>query len=74
LLPYVCDAAPSKQGKFLPGSRVPILSPDVLRERKPELVLILPWNIAGEVVAEHGYIRSWGGRFHVAVPELREVS
>src|SRR6185312_11746914 len=43
LLPYVCDAAPSKQGKFLPGSHIPILSPEVLKERQPDVVLILPW-------------------------------
>ncbi|MBI3375959.1 MAG: methyltransferase domain-containing protein [Betaproteobacteria bacterium] len=70
LLPYVCDAAPSKQGKYLPGSRIPILPPATLKERRPEMVLILPWNIAGEVVRQHGYIRDWGGRFAVAVPRI----
>ena len=74
LLPYVCDAAPSKQGKFLPGAHLPILHPAVLRERRPDVVLILPWNIAEEVVLEHGYVRGWGGRFVVAVPELRDVA
>lgn len=71
LLPYVCDAAPSKQGKFLPGSHVPILSPDVLRERRPDTVLVLPWNIADEVTRQHGYVRDWGGQFVVAVPRVR---
>jgi SAM-dependent methyltransferase len=71
LLPYVCDAAPSKQGKFLPGSHIPILPPSVLRERRPDMVLILPWNIADEVMAQHGYVREWGGRFAVAVPEMK---
>jgi SAM-dependent methyltransferase len=71
LLPYVCDAAPSKQGKFLPGSHIPILPPSAMRERRPDLVLILPWNIADEVVAEHGYVRDWGAQFVVAVPTLR---
>ena len=71
LLPYVCDAAPSKQGKFLPGTHIPILSPSVLRERQPDVVLILPWNIANEVMSQHGYIREWGGKFAVAVPNLR---
>jgi SAM-dependent methyltransferase len=71
LLSYVCDAAPSKQGKFMPGSRIPILPPAALRERKPDYVIILPWNIAEEVISDHGYIREWGGRFVVAVPELR---
>ncbi|MDR3415432.1 MAG: class I SAM-dependent methyltransferase [Nevskia sp.] len=73
LLPYVCDAAPSKQGKYLPGSRIPILPPSVLRERRPDYVLILPWNIAAEVTAQHSYVREWGGRFVVAVPQLREL-
>jgi len=74
LLPYVCDAAPSKQGRFLPGSHLPILAPTALRERKPDIVLILPWNIAEEVAAQHDYVREWGGRFWVAVPELRLIS
>jgi len=73
LLPFVCDAAPSKQGKFLPGVHIPILAPAALRERRPDVVLILPWNIAAEVVLQHGYVREWGGRFAVAVPELRDV-
>jgi SAM-dependent methyltransferase len=71
LVPFVCDAAPSKQGKFLPGSHIPILPPEALTERKPEVVLILPWNIADEVMRQHDYIRKWGGRFVVAVPEVR---
>jgi len=70
LLSYVCDAAPSKQGCFMPGSHIPILSPDVLRQRKPDVVLILPWNIAQEVVSSHVYVREWGGHFVVAVPQL----
>ena len=73
LLPYVCDASTSKQGKFMPGSRIPIFAPSKLRETRPDYVLILPWNIADEVVTAHGYIREWGGRFVVAVPTLREL-
>jgi hypothetical protein len=73
LLPYVCDAAPSKQGKFLPGSHIPIVSPSVLRERRPDVVLILPWNIAAEIVQQHAYVRDWGGRFAIAVPEMKNV-
>lgn len=71
LLGFVCDAAPSKQGKFLPASHIPILPPEALRERKPGVVLILPWNIADEVARSHAYIAQWGGRFVVAVPEIR---
>ena len=71
LLPYVCDAAHSKQGKFLPGTHIPILSPAALRERQPDYVLILPWNIADEVMSQHGYVQEWDGKFAVAVPDLR---
>ena len=73
LLPYVCDAAPSKQGKFLPGSHIPILSTRALRECKPDIVLVLPWNIANEVLAQHNYVHDWGARFVIAVPELRDI-
>jgi SAM-dependent methyltransferase len=71
LLPYVCDAAPSKQGKFLPGSHIPVLPPAALRENKPDIVLILPWNIADEIIDEHAYMREWGGIFVSAVPEMK---
>jgi len=70
LLPYVCDAAPSKQGKYLPGTHIPIEHPDVLRERKPDIVLILPWNIHAEVTQQMAHIREWGGKFAVAVPSI----
>jgi len=73
LLSYVCDAASSKQGKYMPGSHIPIFSPVILRERQPDVVLILPWNIAEEVVAENLYIREWGGIFVTAVPEVRII-
>ena len=71
LLPFVCDAAPSKQGKFLPGSQIPILAPSVLKKRKPDIVVILPWNIAEELVAQLGYIKEWGGRFASLIPSMR---
>ena len=73
LLEYVCDAGRSKQGKYLPGSRIPILSPMVMRERRPDYIVILPWNIADEVTVEHEYVREWGARFVVAVPALLEL-
>ena len=71
LLPYVCDAAPSKQGKYLPGTHVPILAPDAIRENRPDVVLILPWNIQAEVTEQLSYIREWGGKFAVAVPSIQ---
>jgi len=71
LLPYVCDAAPSKQGKFMPGSHIPIRSPEALRENPPDSVVILPWNIAGEVRTQLADLAETGTRFVTAVPELR---
>lgn len=71
LLPYVCDAAPSKQGKYLPGAHIPIEHPDVLRERRPDVVLILPWNIQVEVAQQMAHVREWGGKFVVAIPSMR---
>jgi hypothetical protein len=71
LLPYVCDAAPAKQAKYLPGSHIPVLHPDALAANKPDIVLILPWNIADEVRQQHSYISQWGGRFAIAVPSLQ---
>jgi SAM-dependent methyltransferase len=70
LLAYVCDAAPSKQGKYLPGSHIPVYSPQKLKETQPDTVVILPWNIADEVIRHHGYVREWGGQFVKAVPAL----
>ena len=71
LLPFVCDAAPSKQGSYLPGSHIPILPPAALIERRPDFVLILPWNIAAEIRQQNGFILEWGGKFVTAVPSLR---
>ena len=70
LLPLVADAANAKQGKFMPGSHIPIVHPDVLIESKPDFVLILPWNIADEVIRQNEPLRSNGTRFVTAVPQL----
>jgi SAM-dependent methyltransferase len=74
LLPFVCDAAPSKQGKYMPGSHIPILPPSALSERKPDWVMILPWNIKDEVIKQQSAVNEWGGRFLVPIPELMEVN
>lgn len=71
LLPYVCDAAPSKQGKFLPGSHIPILSPAALADERPDVVLILPWNLADEIIAQQSRVPEWSSQFAVAIPEMR---
>lgn len=73
LLPIVYDGAPSKQGKFLPGSHIPICSPDTLDLMKPDYILILPWNIAGEIMDQLTRYKLNGTRFFAAVPELREL-
>jgi hypothetical protein len=71
LLPFVADASPHKQGRWLPGSRIPVRSPEALRQQRPDFVLILPWNLREEIAAELADVRGWGGRFVTAVPELR---
>lgn len=70
LCAFVCDAAPSKQGKFLPGNHIPILPPEELNVRKPDYVMILSWNIADEVMRQQKGIEEWGGKFFLAVPRL----
>lgn len=74
LLAWVADANPHKQGKFLPGSRIPIVPPARIAAEQPDYVLVLPWNLLSEVMEQQAEIGSWGGRFVVAVPELRVFS
>jgi hypothetical protein len=73
LIEFVCDAAPSKQGKFMPGSHIPILPPAELAKSKPDWVIILPWNIADEVMQQQQRVATWGGKFVIAVPELKVI-
>ena len=68
---FTVDRNPYKQGKFLPGSRIPIYAPDRLRSARPDYVLILPWNFQEEIVEQLAYVREWGGRFVVPIPEVR---
>jgi SAM-dependent methyltransferase len=71
LLEYTVDRSPHKQGRFLPGTQVPIHDPSRIRETKPDYVLILPWNLEREVVSQMQFVREWGGRFVVPIPTLR---
>jgi 2-polyprenyl-3-methyl-5-hydroxy-6-metoxy-1,4-benzoquinol methylase len=71
LVRYVVDRNPAKQGKFMPGSRIPIVDEAHLRQNKPDRVLILPWNLCGEVMQQLSYIKEWGGQFVTAVPQLK---
>ena len=70
LIGAVADRSPHKQGTWLPGSRIPVVSPDELLAMRPDTVLILPWNLKDEIAGEMAAIREWGGRFVVAIPEL----
>jgi SAM-dependent methyltransferase len=68
LLPFTVDRSPHKQGLFLPGTHIPIHAPEKLREVRPDLVVILPWNLQEEIVKQLEYVRDWGGRFVVPIP------
>lgn len=70
LLPFVCDAAPAKQGKFMPGSHIPILAPAALIDHRPDYLVILPWNIAAEVKQQNAHLAELGTAFVIAVPQL----
>ena len=70
LLSFVCDAAGSKQDKYMPGSHIPILAPQAIEHVQPDFVLILPWNIADEVMKQNAFIRAWSGKFVTLIPEL----
>lgn len=71
LLPYVVDRNPAKQGKYLPGSHIPIVSESRIQQDRPDYILILPWNLREEISRQLAYVRKWGGRFVTAVPHLR---
>ena len=68
---YTVDRNTYKQGKFLPGTHIPIFPPEKIRATKPDYVLILPWNVKDEIMDQVGYIRDWGGQFVVPIPEVR---
>jgi hypothetical protein len=70
-LGYTVDRNPYKQGKFLPGSHIPILAPERIRETKPDWVMILPWNLKDEIMQQLAYVRDWGGRFVIPVPKVQ---
>jgi 2-polyprenyl-3-methyl-5-hydroxy-6-metoxy-1,4-benzoquinol methylase len=70
LIAFVVDRNPVKQGRFLPGSRIPIVGEDRLQSERPDFVVILPWNLVTELKEQTGFIKSWGGRFVTAVPTL----
>ena len=71
---YTVDRNPYKQGKFLPGTHIPIFAPDKIQETQPDYVLILPWNFKDEIMEQVAHIRSWGGQFVVPIPEVTVYS
>ncbi len=70
-LDYTVDRSPYKQGKYTPGTRIPIREPETIRTTKPDYLLILPWNLREEIMRQVAYIREWGGKFVVPIPEVR---
>ena len=73
LISFVVDRNPAKQGKFMPGSRIPIVDEQRLRTEKPHYIAILPWNLRDEVMAQLAYVREWGGEFVTAIPTLETI-
>ncbi len=74
LIRFVVDAAPSKQGKYLPGSHIPIMNEDILKEIKPDYIIIFPWNIKEEVVNQIKYVGEWGCQFVVLIPRFTIIN
>jgi 2-polyprenyl-3-methyl-5-hydroxy-6-metoxy-1,4-benzoquinol methylase len=70
LIEFVVDASPHKQGKFLPGSHIPVVSEQIILEKKPDIIVILPWNLKDEIINQLSYIRDWGAEFVIPVPTL----
>ena len=70
MIDYTVDRSPHKQGRYLPGSRIPIFAPEHIQETKPDYVIILPWNLKDEIMAQLDYIRNWGGRFVLPIPKM----
>ena len=70
IVSFTADASPLKQGRFMPGSHLPILAPEAIADVRPDFVLVLPWDIADEIVGQLSWIRDWGGRFVIPLPVL----
>jgi SAM-dependent methyltransferase len=73
LIPFICDAAPSKLGKFLPGSHIPIVPDTEILKQKPGYILIIPWNIRDEIIEQLAFTMEWGARFVTAIPCMQEI-
>lgn len=73
LISFVTDANPHKQGKFLPGSHIPVFNEEFLQKNKPDFVIILPWNLKEEIMHQLSYIKDWGGKFVIPIPTLEII-
>lgn len=73
-LDYTVDRNPHKQGTFLPGSRIPVYSPEMLKQTRPDYVIILPWNLKEEIMEQTSFIQDWGGKWIIPVPEIMVIS
>ena len=73
-LDYVVDRSPHKQGLFLPGTRIPVYSPDRIRQTRPDYILILPWNIKDEIIEQMSYVREWGAKFVIPIPRAEVIA
>lgn len=74
LLDYTVDRSPHKQGRYLPGTRIPVYAPERIMETKPDYILILPWNLQSEIMEQMSTARAWGARFVVPIPRLKILS
>jgi SAM-dependent methyltransferase len=74
LMDYTVDRSPHKQGKFLPGTHIPIHAPERILETRPDYVLILPWNLTEEIVSQMRVVREWGGQFVVPIPQVQVLA
>jgi len=72
-LDFTVDRNPYKQGKFTPGTHIPILSPEKIADARPDYVFILPWNFKDEIIRQLAFIRDWGGKFIVPIPEAKVI-
>ena len=73
LISFAVDASPYKQNKYLPGSHIPVVNKEKIKEFKPDYVIILPWNLKKEITEEFSYVKEWGGKFVVFIPEISEA-
>ena len=71
LIDYTVDKNPNKQNLFLPGTHIPIFSPEKIKETKPDFILVLPWNLQDEILNELNYVKSWGCQFIIPIPEVK---